>query len=246
MDIGAALVADGQAAKAMEPGDRAFDDPAAHAEPTAVRRPTLGEDRDDASGPEAIAVRLGVVAPIALQRIGPSAGPATTPADGREGVDHGVEVGDVVDVGGRYLRDERDAARIRDEVVFGPLLAAIGWVRSSFFPPRTARTEPLSMTVQRWSSRPRRRSSASSVSCRRCQTPARCQRTSRRQHVLPEPQPIWRGNICQGIPDRNTNRMPVRVARSGIGGRPWRWPRPRRRFGISGSSRVQIASSMSA
>jgi hypothetical protein len=43
-------------------------------------------------------------------------------------------VGDVVDVGGGHLRDEGDATRIGDEVVFGALLAAIGWVRSSFFP----------------------------------------------------------------------------------------------------------------
>jgi hypothetical protein len=152
---------------------------------------------------------------------------------------------DVVDVRGGHLRDERDAARIGDEVVLGALLAAIGWVRSSFFPPRTARTEPLSMTVQRWSSRPRRRSSASSVSCSRCQTPVRCHRTNRRQHVLPDPHPIWRGSICQGIPERRTNKMPVRIARSGIGARPCRCPRFGRRLGSSGSSRAQIASSIS-
>lgn len=44
----------------------------------------------------------------------------------------------------------------------GALLTAIGWVRCSFFPPRTTRTDPLLITVQRWSSRPRR-SSAKSV-----------------------------------------------------------------------------------
>jgi hypothetical protein len=102
------------------------------------------------------------------------------------------------------------------------------------------------MTDHRWSSRPRRRSSASNVSWSRCQTPARCQWTRRRQQVLPDPQPIWRGNICQGIPDRSTKRMPVRIARSGIGVRPCRWPRLGRRFGISGSSRAQIASSIRA
>ncbi len=244
MDIGAALVADGQTAKAVEPRERAFDDPPTDAETAPMRRPAPREDGDDATGPETVAVRLGVIAAVALERVGfPARAPAPA-AHSRQRLDHRVEVRDVVDVGGRYLRDEGDAARIRDEVVFGALLAAIGWVRSSFFPPRTARTEPLSMTVQRWSSRPRRRNSASSVSCKRCQTPARCQWSSRRQHVLPDPQPIWRGNICQGIPDRKTNRMPVRIARSGIGVRPCRWPRLRRRFGISGSSRAQIASSI--
>jgi hypothetical protein len=246
MDIGTPLVADREASVPVEPSDRPFDDPAARAEPAAVRRATPREDGRDAPGREPVAMRLRVVAAVALQRVGAAARTTAAPPHGRERVDHRVEVSNVVDVGGGHLRDKRDAPRIGDEVVFGALLAAIGWVRSSFFPPRTARTAPLSITVQRWSNRPRRRSSASSVSWRRCQTPARCQWTKRRQQVLPDPQPIWRGNICQGMPDRNTKRMPVRIARSGIGVRPCRWPRLRRRFGISGASRAQIASSISA
>jgi hypothetical protein len=41
---------------------------------------------------------------------------------------------DVVHLGGGDLHDEGDAARVGDEVMFGTRLAAIGWVRSSFFP----------------------------------------------------------------------------------------------------------------
>jgi hypothetical protein len=48
------------------------------------------------------------------------------------------------------------------------------------------------------------------------------------------------------MPERRTNRMPVRIARSDSGVRPCRWPRRGRRLGRSGSSRAQIASSMSA
>jgi hypothetical protein len=148
------------------------------------------------------------------------------PADRGERGDRRIELRDIVHVRGGHLRDERDAARICDEVMFGTRLAAIGWVRSSFFPPRTARTEALSIIAQRWSRRPRRRSSASIVSCSRRQTPVRCQRTNRRQQLLPDPHPIRRGNICQGIPDRKTNKMLVRIARSGIGVRPWPVPVP--------------------
>ena len=246
MHIGAAFIANGQAAEPMEPGDGPFDDPATNPEPATVRGPAAGQNRRDAARLEPVAVRLRVVTAITLQRVGFASGTPPPPADGGERGDHRVEVGDVVDVGGRYLRDERNPARIGDEMVFGALLAAIGWVRSSFFPPRTARTEPLSITVQRWSSRPRRRSSASNASWSCSHTPTRCQWTKRRQQVLPDPHPICLGNICQGIPDRRTNRMPVRIARSGIGGRPCRWPRLRCRFGISGSSRAQIASSTRA
>jgi hypothetical protein len=246
MDIGAAFVADGEAAEAMQPRDRALDHPAADAEPAAMRRPAPCEDRRDAMGPQAITVRLRVIAAVALQGTRLAARPPASASYGGQCLDERVQLRDVVDVGRGYLRDEGDAARVGNEVVFGALLAAIGWVRSSFFPPRTARTDPLSITVQRWSSRPRRRSSASSVSCSRCHTPVRCQWTNRRQQVLPDPQPIWRGSICHGMPDRNTNRMPVRIARSGIGVRPCRWPRFGRRRGSSASSRAQMASSIKA
>jgi len=152
-------------------------------------------------------------------------------------------VGDVVDVRGRDMRQQRHPARIGHGVAFGPRLAAIGWVQSSFFPPRIARTDPLSTTVQRWSSRPRRRSSARRVSCKRRQTPARSHFTKRRQHVLPEPHPISRGNICHGKPPRGANRMPVSAARSETRGYPPRRRARRRGFGSNGSRRVHSASS---
>jgi hypothetical protein len=246
MDIGAAFVADRQATKPMKPRHRALNDPAGGAEAAAVRGAAPRQDGRDSLGAQSHAMRLGIVGAISLQRLGRAPRTTWPTRHGGQRGDHWIEVGDVVDVGGRHLRDEGHAARVGDEVVLGTRLAAIGWVRSSFFPPRTARTDPLSMTVQRWSRRPRWRSSSSSVSCSRCQTPRRCHATSRRQHVLPEPQPIWRGNICHGMPDRRTKRMPVRMARSGIGVRPGRWPRFGRRLGINGSSRAQIASSIRA
>lgn len=149
MHVGAALVTDAESTEPMEPGDGAFDDPPAGAESAAMRRAPSGEDRENATRPEPIAVRLGVIAPIALQRPRPAPRPSAPASDRRQGVDHGIEVRDVVDVRRRYLRDERDAARIGDDVVLGARLAAIGRVRSSCFPPRTARTAPLSITAQR-------------------------------------------------------------------------------------------------
>lgn len=64
------------------------------------------------------------------------------------------------------------------------------------------------------------RSLASKTSCKRCQTPASCQVRSRRQQLMPEPQPISLGSISQGMPDCNTNRMPVSTTRSSSGLRP--------------------------
>ena len=164
-------------------------------------------------------------------------------AGGGQVRDQGVEVGDVVDVRGRDMRHQRHPARIGHDVVFGPRLAASGWVRSSLFSPRIARTDPLSTTAQRWSSRPRRRSSARRVSCKRRQTTARSHSTKRRQNVLPEPHPISRGNICHGNPPRSTNRMPLSAARSETRGRPPRRRARRRGFGSNGSRRAHSASS---
>jgi hypothetical protein len=164
MDVGAALVTNGQASESVEPGDGAFDDPATDAKATAVRGATTRQHGHDAACPQAVAVRLRIIPAVTLECAGSAARTPAAAPHRRQRIDHRIEMGDVVDVGRGYLCDERDPARIRDEVVFGTRLAAIGWVRSSFFPPRTARTEPLSITVHRWSRRPRRRRSASSVS----------------------------------------------------------------------------------
>jgi hypothetical protein len=86
----------------------------------------------------------------------------------------------------------------------------------------------------------------SSAAWSRFQTPARCQRTSRRQHVLPQPHPISCGSMFQGMPLRSTNKMPVTTARSGIGLRPACWRFRGRRLGSSGSIRVHKSSSTRA
>ena len=52
------------------------------------------------------------------------------------------------------------------------------------------------------------------------QTPATCQSRSRRQQLIPDPQPISAGSISQGRPDFSTNKMPVSAARSESRGRP--------------------------
>ena len=244
MHTGSPFIAKIEATKPMEPRQRPFDDPPRAAQPTAVWGATLGELAGDAAPMQRLAMRLRIVAAIALNEIGPPSRSARAAAQRREGVDQGQQLGDVVAIGGRQLRDERNPSGVGEKVMFRPLLAAIGRVRSSFFPPRNARTEALSTRARARSTWPRRCNSASSVSWSRRQTPARCHRTSRRQHVLPDPQPISLGSICQGNPARSTNRIPVKAARSEIGGRPMRWPRRRRRFGSNGSIRAQRASSM--
>jgi hypothetical protein len=59
MDVVPAFVADGQASEAVQPSDRALDDPSSDAEAAAMRYPPPRHDRRDAAGPEAVAMGLG-------------------------------------------------------------------------------------------------------------------------------------------------------------------------------------------
>jgi hypothetical protein len=244
MNTGSTFVAHVEAAKPMEPGQRAFHNPPCAPESAAVGRAALGELRLDSAAMQRVSMRLRIVAPVALNQPRLAYGATRTAAERRNRVDQGQQLGNVVAVGGGQQRRQRDAARLGEKVVLRPRLTAIGWVRSSFFPPRSARTEALSTRARVRSNWPRWRNSASRTACSRRQTPARCHRTSRRQHVLPEPQPISGGSICQGSPLRRTNRMPVNAARSGTRGRPIVFHRRRGGFGRSGSIRLHRASSI--
>ena len=239
----AALVTDIEAAEAMQPGERPFDDPACGPEATAVRGLAAGQDRENAAGAELVTMPFRVVPAVALHTIRSAPGASARPAERRDGVDERQQLGDVVAVRRGEDGDQGNPARLGQKVMLRPFLAAIGWVRSSFFPPRSARRDALSTRARVRSSSPRRCSSVSSTAWSRFQTPAFCQRTKRRQQVVPEPQPISRGSMFQGMPLRSTNRIPVTTARSGMRGRPARCPRPRRGRGRSGSMCAHSASS---
>ena len=244
MHTGPALVAHGQPTEPMEPGQRALDDPPGAPEPATVVGAPLGELRPDATTVEHVTVGLGVVGAVPLDQRRLPHRPARPAPQRRHGVDQGEQFRDVIPIGGGQRRDERNPVRVGENMMLRPGLAAIGRVRSSFVPPRNARREALSITARARSRSPRWRNSANNTACNRFHTPARCQRTSRRQHVVPEPQPISRGNMFQGIPLRSTKRIPVSAARAGMGLRPAYCRLRGRRFGRSGSIRIHKASSI--
>jgi hypothetical protein len=229
----------------MQPGEGALDHPTRAPEPAPVRLAAPGELGGNATPVEGVTMRLRVVAAVALNEARLAPGTTGTPAERRDGVDEGQQLRDVVPVRGGQNRGERNALRFREEVVLAARLTAIGWVRSSFFPPRSARSEALSTIARSRSSWPRSRRAANSVACSFFQTPARCQRARRLQHALPEPQPISLGSMFQGIPLRSTNRIPVNAARSGIGFRPAYRRRRDGRFGMRGAIWAHKASSTS-
>ena len=238
------FVADREPPKPMQPRDRAFDDPPRAPQTAAVAAVIAVRDqRRDAAVPQLGAMAFRVVASVALDHVRFPARASGAAADRRHRIDQVEQLGDVRPIRGRQRRDERNPVRVGKNMMLRPGLAAIGRVRSSFFPPRIARSEALSTIARARSSRPRRRRSVNSAACNRFHTPARCHRPKRRQQVIPEPQPISRGNIRQGIPLRKTKRIPVSTARSGIGARPACCRLRGRRLGNSGSIRFHNASS---
>lgn len=68
MDAGESFVGDGEAAEAMEPRERALNDPAGRPQATAVRCAARGEPRRNAAGLQRVAMRLRVVGPIPLDQ----------------------------------------------------------------------------------------------------------------------------------------------------------------------------------
>ena len=238
------FVADGQSPKPMQPSDRPFDDPPRAPKAAAMAAAIAVRDQGhDAAVPQLGPMALRVVAAVALDDVRFPARAARAAADRGHRIDEVEQLGDIRTIRGGQRRDERNPVGVGENMMLRPGLAAIGRVRSSFFPPRMARSDALSTMARARSSRPRRRNSASSTACSRFHTPARCQRPSRRQHVMPDPQPISRGNIRQGMPLRSTKRIPVSTARSGIGARPAYCRFRGRRLGNSGSTRFHSASS---
>jgi hypothetical protein len=234
-----------QSTESMQPRQRALDDPSRSPKPAPVGPSAFRQLAGDPAPLEFVPMRLRIVPAVALHEARLSQRPARAPAQRRNAVHEWQQLRHVVPIRRREARDNRNPVGVGKNVVFRPGLTAIGRVRSSFFPPRSARSDALSTTARPRSSWSRRRNSVSNVRWSRFQTPARCHRTSRRQHVRPEPQPISCGNMVHGMPLRSTKRIPVSTARSGMGLRPACWRLRGRRFGSMGSIRVHKSSSTS-
>ncbi len=209
--------------KSMEPRQRPLDDPARPSKSAAVRSAAFRQLARDPASREFVAMRLRVIPTVTLHESWLPQRPSRAAAQYGNTIDQRQQLGHIVPVRRCQARDDRNPVGVGKNMMFA-----------------------LSTTARARSSRPRRRNSVSKTRWSRFHTPARCHRTSRRQHVVPEPQPISFGSIFHGMPLRSTNRIPVNTARSGIGFRPACWRLRGRRWGNSGSIRVHKSSSTSA
>ena len=125
-----------------------------------------------------------------------------------------------MDVSTCQPRGQRNTAPVCHKMPSRPRLAAIRWIWARGRPPFFAGIDDESTQTRLKSSllAPRRRRSNSS--CNLSQTPASCQSRSRRQQVMPEPQPSSGGKSSHAMPVLSTNRIPLSAARSEMRGRP--------------------------
>lgn len=98
MDVVADLPADAQSAEPVEQCKALLDHPAVHAQSGTVLDATLRDDRGDSQGPYLLAVLVVVVTAVGVERDRSLSGPSAPAAYGRDGLDQGDELGDVVTV----------------------------------------------------------------------------------------------------------------------------------------------------
>ena len=228
--IGPPLVAHAQPTKAEQPGKRALHHPAVPPKPLGGVNPAASNAWGDAASVQGTADLRRVVGLVGMElgrALLRTPGSPTRPDDGRDAVNECYQLGRIVGVGRGEADCQRDAVAIDHQVVLGARLAPVDRVRAGLLAPLLARTLRLSRLARPQSMAASSPNQFSSVSCSRCQTPACCQSRSRRQQVVPLPQPSSLASNRQGQPVRRTKMMPPRAARSGSRGRP--------PFGLGGS-----------
>jgi len=220
VDVGAAFVAQAQAAVLVEPGDGAFDDPALSAEAGAVRAVLAGDQCFDPERSQFVEDTVVVVAAVTEDALGSALGRSGLAAHGWDRTDEVEQLACVWPVGGGQDRGERNPVRVADQVVLAAGFAPVDRARTGFEAPFSAGRNDESTTARDQSILSASRNLASIVSCSRCQTPCCCHSRSRRQQVIPDPQPSSCGRCSQPIPVLSTNTIPVKTRRSSIRLRP--------------------------
>jgi len=243
VDFRATFEANSKATELMEPREGAFDHPTMFTQPTSVGRSSLGDEGMDTTDSQALAMRFGVVGAVRVEAVGTTARTANVASNGLDPIHQGDQLCHVVAIGPREGGVQRDPLPFDHEMVFRPRTSSIGRIRPRRPPFPTARMLEESAEALFQSSRSAPLSLSSRTWWSLSHTPAWCQSRSRRQQVIPEPQPISRGRSSQGMPVLRTKRIPVRHFRFSTGLRPGFLLRRGLGGGRSGSMMAQSSSS---
>ncbi|AIO65629.1 hypothetical protein DM82_358 [Burkholderia oklahomensis] len=148
MNVGTALETNAETTEVMQPGMRAFDDPAIFVQAAAMFGTALGDHRLDAAIAQRSSMSLGVVTAIGVDHARSAQWVAAQSANRRNRVDQRQQLRDIVDVRPGQDRGERGAVGVGDDVVLGTGSRAIGRVWPSFWPAPTARIDDESTAAR--------------------------------------------------------------------------------------------------
>ena len=144
VEVGSALVADGQAAEAVEPSVGLLHDPAVATELLAVLDALAGNARDDPARPAPLSSCLGIVSLVGVQLVGALArSAAPTRTERRNSIQGRRHFWAVVPAGAHQPHAERRAAGAGDEGALRARLAPVRRVRAGGRPPFLAGTKAL-------------------------------------------------------------------------------------------------------
>lgn len=228
MNIGATFIADFQAAEAIQPAQGALHNPTVKTEPMAAVHVASRDAWRDAPATQGLAGLTTVVRLVSVQLGRSFAGSAPAATQRGNGIDHRLQHPTVMDIGPRMPYRQGDALSVDHKMALRARFAAVCRVATGSFAPPGAGTLPASRDARDQSMCPAWESRSNNALWMASHTPAACQSRSRRQQVIPLPQPISWGSISHGIPLFKTNRMPVKAARFDARGRP--------PFGFGGSA----------
>ena len=240
MNIGSTFVADAQATELMQPTERTLDNPTCFSQTASVGRAFASQAINNAQAAQPTMMSEAAIGAISLHSLRTLTGAADFSAQRRDGVHQPTQRLTVMHVGAAEVHAQRNALGIGEKMMLTARFAAIRRVTTRLEPPKTARTLLARDQSIRSAACNRRSNSRWSFS----QTPAFCQSRSRRQQVMPLPQPSSLGKSSQPMPVLSTKRMPLSAARSGIRFRPGYFCR-RALHGSSGSITFHSESSMS-
>ena len=135
MDVGTSLIADGKAAKAVEPCQCPLDNPSVSAQPFAAVYASPCNAGLDRTFPAFAPAAVMVIGLVSVELAGALAGTATAMAHARHGIQSGCQHQAVVPVGRAQPHPERGAPQVDHKMALRARFAAIGRVRPDVLAP---------------------------------------------------------------------------------------------------------------
>ena len=144
MDVGAPLIADGEAAKAVQPCQCSLDDPAMSAQSIAAVEAPSGNAGLDGAFPAFAPAAAMVIGLVGVELVRALARTSTTVAHAWHGIQSGCQHHAVVPVGRAHPHSERGAPAIDHKMALRARFSAIRRVRAGLGTPLFAATAALS------------------------------------------------------------------------------------------------------